>query len=664
MIRFLPLVLIVACAGGAPNASSPAGGPAASASAERLGSDTTLATTAGNSFVAPAGWSVTVRGPATILQPPEGGSAIALVDVRAPTADSAVAAAWRAYKPDAAWPLKVVNAKPDKDGWTDRANYSYQTSPNEKRGVGVDVQRANDVWTVAVYDMADDVGEKRLAQIALIYGELFPKGYERETFAGRKAHPLDESRIAELSAFVENAMAATKVPGVGVGLIENGKVVFAGGFGVRELGSAEKVDANTLFMVASNTKAMTTLMLGKLVDAGKLTWETPATELLPSFRLGDSATTAQVKVKHLICACTGLPRQDYEWLFEYEGITPEGALATLATMQPTSKFGEMFQYSNPLAAAAGYIGGHVAYPDLELGAAYDSAMRSLVFGPLGMRATTFDYEAALRADHAMPHSQDVSGDVRPALMDLNYSMIPVRPAGAAWSNVRDMLAYVAMELAKGTLSDGSRYVSPEVLLERRVPQVPIGKTASYGMGLMVDTTWGVEVVHHGGDMIGFHSDMMWLPAYGVGAVVLTNGDPGWIVRSQYQRKLLEVLFDGKPEADAQAAAQAKTFYQGLEAERKLLTVPADTGEVARLASRYHNDALGEIEVKTGQGAPVFDFGEWRSEVASRRNPDGTVSFVSVTPGVFGFEFVVGSGAARTLTVRDAQHEYVFTEAGR
>ncbi|HYC30844.1 MAG TPA: hypothetical protein VEB59_01075, partial [Gemmatimonadales bacterium] len=104
--------------------------------------------------------------------------------------------------------------------------------------------------------------------------------------------------------------------------------------------------------------------------------------------------------------------------------------------------------------------------------------------------------------------------------------------------------------------------------------------------------------------------------------------------------------------------------QGLEAERKLLTVPADTAEVARLASRYHNDALGEIEVKTGQGAPVFDFGEWRSEVASRRNPDGTVSFVSVTPGVFGFEFVVGSGAARTLTVRDAQHEYVFTEVGR
>ena len=657
MTRLLLLTLLAACTGSAPRSSA----ATADAVGGRLSADTPGKTTAGNTFIAPGGWSIAVRGPATILEPPEGGSAIALVDVRAPSADSAVAAAWQTYKPDAAWPLKVVNPKPDKDGWTGRANYSYQTSPNEKRDVGVDVQRANGVWTVAIYDMAQDVGEKRLGQVALIYGQLLPKGYKRETFAGRKAHGLDDARIAELGAFVQRAMKATGVPGVGVGLIENGRVVFADGFGIREIGRPEKVDGNTLFMVASNTKAMTTLMLGKLVDAEKLTWETPVTELLPSFRLGDSATTAQVKVKHLICACTGLPRQDYEWLFQYEGITPDSVLATLATMQPTSKFGEMFQYSNPLAGAAGFVGGHVAYPALELGAAYDSAMQSLVFDPLGMRATTFDYAAALRGDHAMPHSQDVSGAVKPALMDLNYSIIPVRPAGAAWSSVRDMLAYVAMELANGKLPDGRQYISRDVLLQRRAAQVPIGKTATYGMGLTVDTTWGVEVVHHGGDMVGFHSDMMWLPAHGVGAVVLTNGDPGWIVRSQFQRKLLEVLFDGKPEADAQAAAQAKTFDAALAAERKLLTVPADPAEVAKLAAGYHNEALGDIAVKLEQGAAVFDFGEWRSEMASRRNPDGTISFVTITPGVFGFEFVVGSGAPRTLTVRDAQHEYVFTE---
>jgi hypothetical protein len=163
-------------------------------------------------------------------------------------------------------------------------------------------------------------------------------------------------------------------------------------------------------------------------------------------------------------------------------------------------------------------------------------------------------------------------------------------------------------------------------------------------------------------MVGFHSDMMWLPAQGIGAVVLTNGDPGWIVRSQFRRKLLEVLFDGRPEAEAQVAAGARTYFNSLAADRKLLTVPADAGEADQLARYYRNDALGEIAVTHERGATVFDFGEWRSDVASRRNPDGTVSFLTIAPGVGGFEFVVGGGDARTLTVRDAQHEYVFREA--
>jgi CubicO group peptidase (beta-lactamase class C family) len=655
------LPLILPAAGCSTRSSETAHASASTASSERLSRDTPRSTTAGNTFTAPAGWSVSAQGPATILEPPESGSAIALVDVRAPSADSAVAAAWRIYKPDAAWPLKVVNQKPDKDGWADRASYTYQTSPNEKRDVGVDVQRASGVWTVAIYDMTQAVGEKRLAQVVLVYDDLLPKGYTRESFAGRKAHRLDQARIDELGRFVEEAMQSTKVPGVAVGLLQDGKIVFAGGFGSRQLGESEKVDAGTKFMVASNTKAMTTLMLAKLVEAKKLTWETPVTRALPSFRLGNAATTAQVKIKHLICACTGLPRQDYEWLFQFEGVTPDSALATLGTMQPTSGFGEMFQYSNPLAAAAGYTGGHVEYPSLEIGAAYDSAMQRLVFDPLGMQSTTFDYAAALRGDHAMPHSPDIDGHPAHAAMELNYSIIPVRPAGAAWSNVRDMLAYVAMELAEGALPDGSRYISRDVLLQRRVGQVPIGKSTTYGMGLMVDTAYGVSVVHHGGDMVGFHSDMMWLPAQGVGAVVLTNGDPGWIVRDQFRRKLLEVLFDGRPEADAAAAAQAKTFYQYLASERKLITVPAAADQAGKLAPRYHSDALGDIAVSRDGNETVFDFGEWRSEMASRRNPDGSVSFITTAPGNSGFEFVVGDGAPRRLIVRDAQHEYVFTE---
>jgi hypothetical protein len=162
-------------------------------------------------------------------------------------------------------------------------------------------------------------------------------------------------------------------------------------------------------------------------------------------------------------------------------------------------------------------------------------------------------------------------------------------------------------------------------------------------------------------MIGFHSDMLWLPDQGVGAVVLTNGDPGWVLRALFQRKLLELLFDGQDEAAALAASQAATFYEELAAERRLLTAPADPAEAGRLAPRYRNAALGGIAVSHAGGETVFDFGEWRSPVGSRRNPDGTVSYLTTAPGMFGLELVVGAGTPRTLITRDAQHEYVFKE---
>ena len=218
-----------------------------------------------------------------------------------------------------------------------------------------------------------------------------------------------------------------------------------------------------------------------------------------------------------------------------------------------------------------------------------------------------------------------------------------------------------MELAEGKLPDGKVYVSKEPLLARRAPQVYIGKDVSYGMGLMVDTTYGVPIVHHGGDLVGYHSDMMWLPQQGVGAVILTNGDPGWLLRDQIRRKLLEVLFDGRHEADAQLNAGAKSFYSSLAADRKLLTIPADGNESAKLAKRYANSSLGEITVSASGASTMFDFGEWKSEVASRKNPDGTMSFITIAPGARGFELTMGSRSKRTLTMRDAQHEYVFEE---
>ena len=643
--------------------ASAADTPAVAANApQTLTADTPRTTVDGNAFVAPAGWSLDTKGPAVVLTAPEGGSRVALVDVAGKDADAAVAAAWAVYDAKAEWPLKLASDRPARDGWDQIRSYNYETSANDQRGVMAQAMKHGDRWTVAIYDMANAVGEKRGAQVALIFDRLLPKGYSRESFAGRTAHKLDAARLDELKQFVENARKELDVPGVAIGIVQDGKVVFADGFGVRALGKPDKVDGDTLFMIASNTKAMTTLMLAKLVAEGKFGWDTPVTRILPDFRLGDADTTRQVLVKHLICACTGLPRQDMEWLFQSEGATPESVMKSLATMQPTSRFGELFQYSNPMAAAAGFAGGHVLYPDKELGAAYDAAMQSQVFDPLDMRSTTFDYTRALHGDHAMPHGFDVDGRTAPASMDLNYTILPARPAGAAWSNVNDMLRYVQMELDEGMLSDGKRYIDEAPLLQRRKQQVALGNDASYGMGLMVDHTWGVPVVHHGGDMVGFHSDMMWLPEQGVGAVILTNADPGVYIRGPFQRRLLEVLFDGKPEAAENVTAQAKRLKDSIAAERKRLVAPADATASGVLAARYRNAGLGDIAVSHDGTATWFDFGGWKSEVASRRNDDGTLSFVTISPGEDGFEFVVADkGDAHSLVLRDAQHEYAFAE---
>jgi len=422
---------------------------------EKLTADTSKTTVLGNTFVAPKDWTIRVKGNATILEAPEGDSWVALVDVQAKTAEEALAAAWKVYKPDAKWPVKVTNDLPDRDGWSHRRVYDYLISPNEKRGVTGLVLYSGTSWTVVVEDMADAVGEKRGGQLALALGRLLPKGYSRESFAGKKAKALDQASIAELGRFIKLGEKELGVPGVSLGLLQDGKVIFADGFGMKELSGSEKPDGDTLFMVASNTKAMTTLLLAKLVDEHRMTWDTPVTQLMPSFRLGDAETTRSVHVKHLICACTGMPRQDLEWIFDYGKMTPASTLALLGTMQPTSKFGELFQYSNLMAAAAGYTGAYVLFPQTELGVAYDRAMQTYVFDPLQMTSTTFDSHRALAANHASSHSQNADGHTAKAMTAINDAVIPARPAGGAWSSVRDMLKYISMELAEGMLADGS-----------------------------------------------------------------------------------------------------------------------------------------------------------------------------------------------------------------
>jgi CubicO group peptidase (beta-lactamase class C family) len=457
-------------------------------------------------------------------------------------------------------------------------------------------------------------------------------------------------------------MEQLRVPGVAFSLIDGGKVVFQGGLGVRELGKAARIDADTLFLAASNTKPMTALLLAQLADEKKLRWDQPVAQIYPGFKLGDPETTRQVLVKHLVCACTGLPRQDLEWLFEFRQATPAGSMALLGTMQPTSRFGEVYQYSNLMAAAAGYIGAAIVAPKRELGAAYDQALRDRIFLPLGMKNTTFDFARVQKGNYARPHGSDVDGKPSPARMDINYSIVPVRPAGGMWTSARDLSRYVQMELAQGKLASGKRLVSQENLLARWTPQVPVSEDVAYGMGLIVDNRWGVQILRHGGSMPGYRSDMMWLPEHGVGAVILTNSRNGGALLAPFLRRLVEVLFDGKSEAAEQLAIAAAQIEASVAKTRERLVIPPDSAEAGKLAAYYLSPALGGLAVRREASALVFDLGEWRSTVASRKNDDGTTSFITIDPTVGRFNFVASARAGkRALLIRAGQHEYAFTE---
>jgi CubicO group peptidase (beta-lactamase class C family) len=608
---------------------------------------------------------VDAQAPGVVLTPPEGDAHVVLVEpARAADATASLAAARHAYKFKAPWVPRLVTPQPGRNGWDSATQFEYELPPNAHESAEAIAWRHGARWTVAMIEGSDATLERRHAAVALILQSVRPAGSKAESFAGRTAHVLDAARLAALSDFVRRGMDQLGIPGVGLAVIDHGRVVFEGGLGHRRLGTPLPVDAHTRFMIASNTKSMTTLLLARLVDEGKLRWDEKVTDAYPGFRLGNDATTRQVLVRHLVCACTGVPRNDLLWFFTATRATPpEDTFAQLAALQPTSSFGEVFQYNNYMAAAAGFVAGHVAYPGLDLGAAYDRAMTEDIFRPLGMFDTTFDTDAALASDHADPHADDIDGHAAPASMDINRLASVDRPGGGAWSSAHDMILYVNNELTAGKLPDGKQVVSAKNLLARRIPGVQRGKNDFYGMGLIIDRHWGVQVIHHGGSLIGFKSDFVVLPEAAIGAVLLTNADNGVLLLKPFMRKLLEILYDGRPEADGDVAAAAAEMRADSAKTRKTLVLPPAVQAVALLAPAYTSPDLGHFTVRHTDDRVIFDFGAWHSEIASRTNEDGTVSFVTIDPGEDGFAFTAGTKAGmKILTIEDGQHSYTYTGA--
>jgi CubicO group peptidase (beta-lactamase class C family) len=631
----------------------------------QLTDDTQLTTRSGATFTAPKGWWITQSPAWLLLEEPDRQLKTWFIETPEPDAVKAIDAAWQSVAPG--FTLKRLHDPmrvPPIRGWDSVTDVDYETRAIDHRAVVAEARRYGATTYVTLIDGDEGALSRRRAQLNAAVWTLFPPGMHEESFAGRTPRPIDDARAKELDAFIESGRNKLQVVGVAVGVVEGGKVVYEKGFGARSLGKKEPVTPSTLFMMGSITKSMTTMMEATLVDAGLLQWDTPVTKLLPAFALGDPDMTSKLALWQTACACTGMPRRDMEFIFEYAHVSPEQRVASMKTMKPTTGFGETFQYSNLMVGAGGYAASHAYDPKRSYNDAYSKVMQDKIFGPIGMKSTTFDFAVAQRADHAMPHGQAIDGTVEPIPLAAEDFVTPVRPAGASWSNLKDMERYVMTEMAKGVTPEGKRVVSEANLLERRKPRVRSSDVSSYALGLDVGTFRDLPMLTHSGGTFGFNTEMFMLPEQGVAIVILTNvSGRGGALNQAIERKVIEEVFEGaKPLADLRLDFFADNIRDDIAKTMERVTRDPDPAWIAGLVGTYTNADLGKVTITASPKGGRFDAGEWGSAIGQERDIDGSIKMVLLDPPLAGQWFIIGGDdrAHRTLTLIDDQVKYVFT----
>ena len=402
----------------------------------------------------------------------------------------------------------------------------------------------------------------------------------RSDLTGATPLPLTGKRRAAFEAYIADALYRFDVPGAAVAVVQNGDVVYLNGFGVKEVGSTRPVTPDTLMMIGSITKSMTTMMAASLVDAGRLAWDTRLVDLLPQFAVGDPALTNRLTIRDAFCNCSGVPGLNIESYFKSGPRTPEKVVTALAHVKPTAGYGEQFIYNNVLIGSGGYAlwAWRTAAARADLGLAYDLALRERVLGPIGMTRSTFDPETVLAdGDYALPHAVDLSGDLRPLPLTAERGLLPYRPAGALWSNAREMARYLQTELARGVAPGGTRVVSAENLEATWTPGVSVpniyggppqmaATMARYGLGWVNGEYRGLRVVSHAGGTGGFTSEIAFLPEADLGIVILSNSLSLAPVPLAFEYavefRLFELLFDQPAEFDAELTAQGQDVGGG------------------------------------------------------------------------------------------------------
>jgi CubicO group peptidase (beta-lactamase class C family) len=427
---------------------------------------------------------------------------------------------------------------------------------------------------------------------------------------------------AKFEARVEAVRKAAEVPGMAIAIVENGKVTLARGFGVRKMGSPEKVDADTIFMTGSTGKAMTTAALATLVDAGKLKWDDRVADLIPGFQMYDPWVTREMTLRDLLVHRSGLGLGAGDLL-----VIPRGTLSRaevvrrLRFIKPATSFRSGYAYDNILYIVAGHV------IDLVSGQPYEDYVREHVFKPAGMvHSTSDEAHRFATANRAAPHGR-TGGAVRGIgplkLLDEHDNLAPAStPAGLLAISANDLARWLQIQLARGALPEGGRLFSEVASAEMWAPQTiePIGPELpgledmtpnfqQYALGWEVRDYGGARILWHSGGVFGFVTVVVMIPEKNIGFAITQNSEDG-----QARFGLMYELLDhylGRPRKDWPALitkVRKERFAAALAAVNAKVGAPAQskpTLPLPQYAGRYVDAWYGAIAIDSGaQGLRV------------------------------------------------------------
>src|SRR5262245_36534155 len=351
--------------------------------------------------------------------------------------------------------------------------------------------------------------------------------------------------LPELDRLVEQTLKTTGVPGVGVAVVCKDQVVHLKGFGVREAGKAERVDADTVFQLASVSKPLASTVLAALVGEGAIDWDDRVIDHDPGFRLSDPFVTREVTLRDLLCHRSGLPDHAGD-LLEDLGYDRAEVLRRLRFAKPASSFRSQFAYTNFGYTEAAVAGARAA------GAAWEDLAADKLFRPLGMKSSSFRFADYVAAENRASLHVRAGGK-----WVARYTRQPdaQSPAGGASSTARDMARWLRLHLAGGKF-EGRQVIAATALAETHRPQIinhppkdpAADRAGCYGLGWNVNYAddGRVRLGHSGGFDLGAATVATLLPAEGLGIVVLTNAAPIGVPEA-VSASFLDLVLKGKVE---------------------------------------------------------------------------------------------------------------------